>query len=82
MICGGYSQPNASNNSVKTHQLKHRHNRRRKKRYVMITHGLIGVSLSKPHIDCDNGLREQNNGIYLCIAMYVTFTPCLPHPGS
>ena len=30
----GYSQPNTSNNSIKTHPLKHRHDRRREKRYV------------------------------------------------
>ena len=28
---------------------------------------IIGVSLSKPHIDHDNGPRTRNNGIYLSI---------------
>ena len=39
---GGYSQPNTSNNSMKTHLLKHRHDRRREKRYVHVvaTHSL------------------------------------------
>ena len=40
----------------------------------------IGVSLSEPHIDCDNGPRVQNNGMYLSI--YVSFTLHLSHPGS
>ena len=31
-ICGGYSQPNRSNISIKTHILKHRCCRRREKR--------------------------------------------------
>ena len=30
-ICGGYSQLNISNNSMKTHWLKHRQDRRREK---------------------------------------------------
>ena len=34
--CCGYSHPNTSNNSIKTHQLKHRHDRRREKRYVVV----------------------------------------------
>ena len=38
-------QPNTSNNSMKTHLLKHRHDRRREKRYVMVicslTHNTI-----------------------------------------
>ena len=33
-ICGGYSQPN---NSMKTHRLKYIHDRRREKRYMMVT---------------------------------------------
>ena len=34
-ICGGYSQPNTPNNSMKTHMLKHRRERRREKnRYI------------------------------------------------
>ena len=28
---------------------------------------LFGASLSKPHIDHDNGPRMRNNGIYLCL---------------
>ena len=33
-----YSQPNTPNNSMKTHFLKHRHDRRREKRYVVVIH--------------------------------------------
>ena len=40
----GYSQSNTSNNSIKTlnksmktHPLKHRHDKRREKRYVVVT---------------------------------------------
>ena len=40
-IRGGYSQPNTSNNSMKTHLLKHRHDKRREKRYVVVTDSLI-----------------------------------------
>ena len=39
-ICGGYTQPSTSNNSMKTHQLKHIHDRR-EKRYVVFNHSLI-----------------------------------------
>ena len=39
-ICGGYLQPNTSNNSMKTHPLN-RHDGRREKRYVVVTHSLI-----------------------------------------
>ena len=31
------SQPNIAKNSTKTHRLKHRHDRRRKKRHVVVT---------------------------------------------
>ena len=40
-IRGGYSQPNTSNNSIKTHPLKHGHDRRREKRYVVVNRSLI-----------------------------------------
>ena len=40
-IRGGYSQPNTSNNSMKTHRLKQRDDKRRQKRYVVVTHSLI-----------------------------------------
>ena len=33
-----YSQSKTSNNSMKTHWLKHRHDRRRAKRYVVVAH--------------------------------------------
>ena len=36
---------------------------------------VVGVSLSEPHIDHDNGPRTRNNGMYL--SMYVSFTPRL-----
>ena len=36
-ICGGYSQSNTSNDSMKTHRLKHRHDWRKEKRYVVVT---------------------------------------------
>ena len=41
-IRGGYLQRNTSNNSIKTHLLKYRHDRRREKRYVHVvaTHSL------------------------------------------
>ena len=42
---GGYSQPNTSNNSMKTHQLKHRHDTRREKRYMVVTHSLIHLNI-------------------------------------
>ena len=31
IVCGGYSQPNTSKYSMKTHHLKNRHNRRKQK---------------------------------------------------
>ena len=37
-IHGGYLQPNISNNSMKTHPLKHRHERRREKKYMVVIH--------------------------------------------
>ena len=40
----------------------------------------IGVSLSEPHIDRDNGHHVWNNTIYLSV--YVSFTPRWLHPGS
>ena len=40
----------------------------------------VGVSLSEPHIDCDNGPRAQNNG--MSVSIFVSFTLCLLHPGS
>ena len=39
-------------------------------------YGIFRASLSKPHIDHDNGPHTRNNGIYL------SFTPRLSHPGS
>ena len=33
---GNYSQPNTSNNSIKTHGLKHRHDRMKEIRYIMV----------------------------------------------
>ena len=56
---------------------------------------IIGASLSKPHIDHDNGPLARNNGIYPCIflcmyvciylsiylSMSVSFTTCLSHPS-
>ena len=41
-----------------------------------LTPKLVGVSLSRPHINHDNGPRARNNG------MSVSFTPRLSHPGS
>ena len=35
---GGYSQPNTTNNSMKTHRLKHGQDRRREKRCMVVTH--------------------------------------------
>ena len=40
----GYSQPYILNNSMKTHLLKHRHDRRREKRYVVVTCSLTDTS--------------------------------------
>ena len=37
---------------------------------------VFGANLSEPHINRDNGPHVRNNG------MYVSFTPCLSHPGS
>ena len=40
---------------------------------------LIGVSLSKPHVDHDNGPRTQNNGISVSVYHLPTFvTPWFP----
>ena len=41
--CCGYTQPNTSNNSMKTHLLKNRHDRRREKRYVVVIRSLINT---------------------------------------
>ena len=49
-------------------------------KYTYMTTTIIGVSLSEPHIDHNNGPCARNNAIYLSI--YVSFTPCLSHPGS
>ena len=38
----------------------------------------IGASLSKPHIDRDNGLHTRNNGMYLCIIYPAFVTPWFP----
>ena len=40
-VCGSYSLPNTSKNSMKTHRLKHRHDRKREKGYVVAIHSLI-----------------------------------------
>ena len=37
---------------------------------------IIRVSLSKPHIDHDNGRCAQNNGMYPCIYLHV----CIIYP--
>ena len=34
-------QPNTSNYTMKTHRLEHRYDRRREKKYVVVTHSLI-----------------------------------------
>ena len=38
---------------------------------------LIGVSLSEPHIDHDNGLCARNNGIYVSIYLCLYHLPCV-----
>ena len=44
-IRGGYSQHNTSNNLMKTHPLKHRHDTRRKRRYVVVTRSIIHLTI-------------------------------------
>ena len=39
--CGGYSEPNTSDNSMNTHRLKYRHDMKREKRYVVVTHSHV-----------------------------------------
>ena len=41
----------------------------------------IGASLSKPHIDHDNVPRTRNNGMYLCLCLYLSMVSrARPHP--
>ena len=43
-IRDGYLQPNTSKNSMKTHPLKHRHDRRREMRCVVVIHSQPNTS--------------------------------------
>ena len=41
---------------------------------------IIGVSLSEPHIDHDNGPRVQNNAIYVPKYVSIYYNVCIIYP--
>ena len=51
-------------------------------KYTYMTTTIIGVSLSEPYIDHDNGPCTQKIMLSIYVPMYVSFSPCLSHPGS
>ena len=67
-ICGRYSQLNTANNSIKTHLLKHTHNRRREKRYVHVvtTHSL--THKMKTHQLKD---KKRDRDVVVCMQFFI-----------
>ena len=73
-VCGGYLQPITSNNSLKTYPLKHRHDKRREKRYVVVVYmqpkRLTDNSMKTHRLKHDMTRGEKRDVVVIC-SLYV-----------